>query len=86
MTTRRRRSSAEFKRKVALEALRGADKVQAIAGRTALDGRSEPGHRQPVHPSLKVQPMPYGCFAFPKPVNGANQQRKHRCSMEGQQP
>ena len=33
MTTRRRRFTAEFKKKVALEALRGADTVQAIAAR-----------------------------------------------------
>ena len=33
MTTRRRRFTAEFKRKVALEALRGVDTVQAIAAR-----------------------------------------------------
>lgn len=33
MTTRRRRFTAEFKKKVALEALRGADPMQAIAAR-----------------------------------------------------
>ena len=33
MTTRRRRFTAEFKKKVALEALRGAETVQAIAAR-----------------------------------------------------
>ena len=33
MTTRRRRFTAEFKKRVALEALRGADTVQAIAAR-----------------------------------------------------
>ena len=33
MTTRRRRFTAEFKKKVALEALRGADPVQAVAAR-----------------------------------------------------
>ena len=33
MTTRRRRFTAEFKKKVALEALRGAEPVQAIAAR-----------------------------------------------------
>ena len=33
MTTRRRRFTAEFKKKVALEALHGADTVQAIAAR-----------------------------------------------------
>ena len=33
MTTKRRRFTAEFKKKVALEALRGAEPVQAIAAR-----------------------------------------------------
>ena len=86
MTTRRRRFTAEFRRKAALEALRGADRVQAIARRTVLDGRPGPVHGQRAYSSLKVQTMPHGCFAFPKPVNGANQQRKHRCSVKGQQP
>ena len=31
MTTRRRRFTAEFKKKVAMEALRGVDTVQALA-------------------------------------------------------
>ena len=37
MTTRRRRFTAEFKKKVALEALRGAETVQAIAARHEVE-------------------------------------------------
>ena len=41
MTRKRRRFTADFKKRVALEALRERDTVQAIAG--ALRGAPEPG-------------------------------------------